>query len=121
MRIGIGLPAGIPGAPAPATGAWAESAMTSTERKPCASADSGAAGSAGHHLAHYCTDASRDAVLADALTDVDRPGDELARLRATGCDDLLLLPCDPDPGQVDRLAAALAALGAPLRAEGVPA
>ena len=26
MRIGIGLPAAIPGAPAPATGAWAASA-----------------------------------------------------------------------------------------------
>lgn len=47
------------------------------------------------------------AIAGSALTTADAVRVAVAELAAQGCDELVLHPCDPDPGQVDLLAAAL--------------
>jgi alkanesulfonate monooxygenase SsuD/methylene tetrahydromethanopterin reductase-like flavin-dependent oxidoreductase (luciferase family) len=46
--------------------------------------------------------------IADsAATDADTVRAYVQGFEAAGCDELVLFPCDPDPGQVDLLASAL--------------
>jgi alkanesulfonate monooxygenase SsuD/methylene tetrahydromethanopterin reductase-like flavin-dependent oxidoreductase (luciferase family) len=47
-------------------------------------------------------------IAAGALTDEQAVRDALAQFEEAGCDELLLFPCNPDPAQVDALAAAIA-------------
>jgi alkanesulfonate monooxygenase SsuD/methylene tetrahydromethanopterin reductase-like flavin-dependent oxidoreductase (luciferase family) len=67
---------------------------------------------ADHYLEHYYGPEYAEAAKADTLTTVDHLHDELARLAAAGCDDLLLLPCSGELAQVGLLARALDTLGA---------
>jgi alkanesulfonate monooxygenase SsuD/methylene tetrahydromethanopterin reductase-like flavin-dependent oxidoreductase (luciferase family) len=48
-----------------------------------------------------------DRIAAGALTGEQAVRDALGRFEQAGCDELLLFPCDPDPAQVDALAAAI--------------
>lgn len=61
------------------------------------------------YLDHYYGADHRSEVLAETLTTPARLLEELDRIEATGCDDLLLFPCTADQDQLDRLADALAA------------
>lgn len=72
----------------------------------------GAAVTAEHYLAHYYGPTYLAAVMADTVTTIDHLQGELGRLHATGCDDVVLLPCRADLRQVGLLAHALSALGA---------
>jgi alkanesulfonate monooxygenase SsuD/methylene tetrahydromethanopterin reductase-like flavin-dependent oxidoreductase (luciferase family) len=45
-------------------------------------------------------------IAAGALTDADAIRERIDGFAAAGCDELLLFPCSPDPGQVDLLAEA---------------
>ena len=45
-------------------------------------------------------------VAASAATDADTVHAYVAGFADAGCDELILFPCDPDPAQVDLLAAA---------------
>lgn len=58
---------------------------------------------AGDYLAHYYGADQRSAILAEALTTPERLIEELDRIEATGCDDLLLFPCTADLDQLHRL------------------
>jgi alkanesulfonate monooxygenase SsuD/methylene tetrahydromethanopterin reductase-like flavin-dependent oxidoreductase (luciferase family) len=49
-----------------------------------------------------------DTIAAGAVTDPDAIKERIAGFAAAGCDELILFPCDPDPAQVDRLAAVVA-------------
>jgi alkanesulfonate monooxygenase SsuD/methylene tetrahydromethanopterin reductase-like flavin-dependent oxidoreductase (luciferase family) len=80
----------------------------------------GAAATAEHYLAHYYGPDYLPAVVADTVTTLDQLEAELARLHATGCDDVVLLPCDADLRQVALLADALAAIGAAIGAANGP-
>jgi alkanesulfonate monooxygenase SsuD/methylene tetrahydromethanopterin reductase-like flavin-dependent oxidoreductase (luciferase family) len=62
---------------------------------------------ADHYLHHYYGPEYLEAVRADTATTVDHLEDELRRLADAGCDDVVLLPCDADVGQVELLAGAL--------------
>lgn len=55
-------------------------------------------------LRHYYGDEYFDAVRADTPTTVDHLEREIDRLTDAGCDDLVLLPCDADLRQVQRIA-----------------
>ncbi|HET6954825.1 MAG TPA: LLM class flavin-dependent oxidoreductase [Acidimicrobiales bacterium] len=66
---------------------------------------------ADQYLAHYYGAQWVDPVRADTPTTLDHLGRELERLGDAGADDVVLLPCAGDPGEIDRLAAALDALG----------
>jgi alkanesulfonate monooxygenase SsuD/methylene tetrahydromethanopterin reductase-like flavin-dependent oxidoreductase (luciferase family) len=61
---------------------------------------------AGDHLRHYYafTGDRADAIARSALTTPDAVRAVVAELAEAGCDELVLHPCDPDPGQVDLLA-----------------
>ena len=48
-----------------------------------------------------------DMVAGSAAVDVDTVRQYVAAFAEAGCDELLLMPCDPDPAQVDLLADAL--------------
>ena len=48
-----------------------------------------------------------DRIAAGALTDVGAVREAVDRFREAGCDELVLFPCNPDPGQVDLLADAI--------------
>jgi alkanesulfonate monooxygenase SsuD/methylene tetrahydromethanopterin reductase-like flavin-dependent oxidoreductase (luciferase family) len=65
-----------------------------------------------HYLAHYYGDEYLDAVSSDTATTIDRLARELDRLEAAGCDDVVLLPCDANPRQVELLAEALVSMRA---------
>jgi alkanesulfonate monooxygenase SsuD/methylene tetrahydromethanopterin reductase-like flavin-dependent oxidoreductase (luciferase family) len=67
--------------------------------------------SADHYLAHYYGSSYLDAVRADTPTTLAHLESELERLRDAGCNDVVLLPCDPDTRQVGRLADAVHAIG----------
>jgi alkanesulfonate monooxygenase SsuD/methylene tetrahydromethanopterin reductase-like flavin-dependent oxidoreductase (luciferase family) len=67
---------------------------------------------ANHYLGHYYGPEYLDAVSADTATTVDRLARQLARLEAAGCDDVVLLPCDASPRQVEFLADALVSMRA---------
>jgi alkanesulfonate monooxygenase SsuD/methylene tetrahydromethanopterin reductase-like flavin-dependent oxidoreductase (luciferase family) len=62
---------------------------------------------ADHYLEHYYGEQYLAAVRADTPTTVAQLAQELDRLAATGCDDVVLLPCSADIDQVARLAAAV--------------
>jgi alkanesulfonate monooxygenase SsuD/methylene tetrahydromethanopterin reductase-like flavin-dependent oxidoreductase (luciferase family) len=62
---------------------------------------------ADHYLEHYYGPDYLPAACADTLTTPEAIDDERRRLRAAGCDDLLLFPCSPDIEQVSRLAEVL--------------
>ncbi|GAB3740655.1 LLM class flavin-dependent oxidoreductase [Microlunatus parietis] len=64
---------------------------------------------AGAYLDHYYGAEYRSEVLAETLTTPARLIEELDRIEATGCDDLLLFPCTADQDQLHRLVDALAA------------
>jgi alkanesulfonate monooxygenase SsuD/methylene tetrahydromethanopterin reductase-like flavin-dependent oxidoreductase (luciferase family) len=63
---------------------------------------------ADHYLLHYYGPTYFPHVRQDALTGRDRLQEEILRLAETGCDDLVLLPCSGQLGQVRLLADALA-------------
>jgi hypothetical protein len=46
-------------------------------------------------------------IAASAATDADTVRGYVQGFEAAGCDELILFPSDPDPGQVDLLADAL--------------
>jgi alkanesulfonate monooxygenase SsuD/methylene tetrahydromethanopterin reductase-like flavin-dependent oxidoreductase (luciferase family) len=46
-------------------------------------------------------------IAAGALTDADAVRTAVAQFERAGCDELVLFPCNPDPGQVDLLADAV--------------
>jgi alkanesulfonate monooxygenase SsuD/methylene tetrahydromethanopterin reductase-like flavin-dependent oxidoreductase (luciferase family) len=48
-----------------------------------------------------------DRIAAGALTDAGAVRDAVDQFRQAGCDELVLFPCNPDPGQVDLLADAI--------------
>jgi alkanesulfonate monooxygenase SsuD/methylene tetrahydromethanopterin reductase-like flavin-dependent oxidoreductase (luciferase family) len=60
-----------------------------------------------HYLAHYYGEEYLPEVRPDAPTSARALREELARVEAAGCDDLVLLPCSGDLDQVERLADAL--------------
>jgi alkanesulfonate monooxygenase SsuD/methylene tetrahydromethanopterin reductase-like flavin-dependent oxidoreductase (luciferase family) len=60
------------------------------------------------YLRHYYGDEYFPAARADTLTSARRVLEEVGRLAEAGCDDLLLFPCSPDPGQVGLLSEVLA-------------
>ena len=103
MRIGIGLPAAIPGSPASALGDWAEAA----ERHRFQSL------SVIDCLVYDNLDplVALAAALAATVTTVEYLDRELERLDDAGCDDLVRLPCGADLHQIDLLADALSVLG----------
>jgi alkanesulfonate monooxygenase SsuD/methylene tetrahydromethanopterin reductase-like flavin-dependent oxidoreductase (luciferase family) len=68
---------------------------------------------AGHYLRHYYGDAYFHLVRADAPTTRHHLDAELRRLRDAGADDVVLMPCTDDVGQVVLAAEALDALGIP--------
>jgi alkanesulfonate monooxygenase SsuD/methylene tetrahydromethanopterin reductase-like flavin-dependent oxidoreductase (luciferase family) len=45
-----------------------------------------------------------DAVVGSALTDPEAVRGAVQGFAEAGCDELVIFPCDPDPGQVDLLA-----------------
>jgi alkanesulfonate monooxygenase SsuD/methylene tetrahydromethanopterin reductase-like flavin-dependent oxidoreductase (luciferase family) len=49
-----------------------------------------------------------DMIAGSALTDAAAVRAHVDGFAGAGCDELMLFPCDPDPGQVDRLAEAIA-------------
>jgi cytochrome c556 len=49
-----------------------------------------------------------DMIAGSAATDVETVKSYVSAFEAAGCDELILFPCDPDPGQVDLLADAIA-------------
>jgi alkanesulfonate monooxygenase SsuD/methylene tetrahydromethanopterin reductase-like flavin-dependent oxidoreductase (luciferase family) len=63
---------------------------------------------ADEYIAHYYGDEYFPAARADTLTRADRVRDEVARLRAAGCTDLLLFPCTGETSELELLAEALA-------------
>jgi alkanesulfonate monooxygenase SsuD/methylene tetrahydromethanopterin reductase-like flavin-dependent oxidoreductase (luciferase family) len=66
---------------------------------------------ADHYIEHYYTSAYGAYARADTLTSRERLLDEIRRIAATGCDDLLLLPCSGGQEQVGLLAEAIGDLG----------
>jgi len=72
----------------------------------------GADETADHYLAHYYGGDYFAAVRADTPTDRAHLAAELERLRDAGCDDVILLPCTDDIGQLRLLADALDDVGA---------
>jgi hypothetical protein len=50
-----------------------------------------------------------DRVVGGTLTTDLAVRDTLSAFESLGCDELILFPCNPDPDQVDRLAAAVRA------------
>jgi len=67
---------------------------------------------AGEYLEHYYGSEYLSAAMADTLTSQGHLREELARLSAAGCDDLVLLQCSGALDQVKRLADALDSNGA---------
>jgi alkanesulfonate monooxygenase SsuD/methylene tetrahydromethanopterin reductase-like flavin-dependent oxidoreductase (luciferase family) len=63
------------------------------------------------YLEHYYGSEYLSATMADTLTSQSHLREELLRLSAAGCDDLVLLPCTSELDQVKRLADALDANG----------
>jgi alkanesulfonate monooxygenase SsuD/methylene tetrahydromethanopterin reductase-like flavin-dependent oxidoreductase (luciferase family) len=78
----------------------------------------GAEGIAGHYLEHYYGSEYAGAAKADTVTTVDGLADELGRLAAAGCDDLLLFPCSGEIEQLNLLARALDTLDVALSPSG---
>jgi alkanesulfonate monooxygenase SsuD/methylene tetrahydromethanopterin reductase-like flavin-dependent oxidoreductase (luciferase family) len=74
------------------------------ERYVCLGNDADAV--ADRYLHHYYGDEYFDAVRVDTPTAVAHLESEIRRLAHAGCDDLVLLPCDADLGQVEQIAAA---------------
>jgi alkanesulfonate monooxygenase SsuD/methylene tetrahydromethanopterin reductase-like flavin-dependent oxidoreductase (luciferase family) len=66
---------------------------------------------ADHYIEHYYTSAYGPYARADTLTGRERLLEEIRQVAATGCDDLLLLPCSGAPEQVGLLADAIGDLG----------
>jgi alkanesulfonate monooxygenase SsuD/methylene tetrahydromethanopterin reductase-like flavin-dependent oxidoreductase (luciferase family) len=62
---------------------------------------------ADEYIHHYYGDDYFEPARADTLTTAGELRDELERVSAAGCDDLILFPCSGDPGQVALLAGAL--------------
>jgi alkanesulfonate monooxygenase SsuD/methylene tetrahydromethanopterin reductase-like flavin-dependent oxidoreductase (luciferase family) len=90
--------------------AWRDEARTGSprvvvERYVCLGPD--ADDIADHYLEHYYGQTYLAAVRADTPTTQAQVARELDRLAATGCDDVVLLPCSADLTQVARVADAL--------------
>jgi alkanesulfonate monooxygenase SsuD/methylene tetrahydromethanopterin reductase-like flavin-dependent oxidoreductase (luciferase family) len=66
---------------------------------------------ADHYIEHYYTRQWFSYARADTLTSRERILDEVSRLAATGCDDLLLLPCSSGIEQLQLLADVLGDVG----------
>ncbi|WP_152360449.1 LLM class flavin-dependent oxidoreductase [Microlunatus speluncae] len=64
---------------------------------------------AGGYLDHYYGAAYRSEVLADTMITPARLIEQIDRIEATGCDDLVFFPCTADHDQLQRLVDALAA------------
>ena len=66
----------------------------------------GARDAADRYLHHYYAFLGPivDQIAAGALVDASQIEDQVEAFAAAGCDELILLPCDPDPAQVDLLA-----------------
>lgn len=64
---------------------------------------------AGDYLDHYYGAAYRSEVLADTMITPRQLIEEVERIEATGCDDLVFFPCTADHDQLQRLVDALAA------------
>jgi alkanesulfonate monooxygenase SsuD/methylene tetrahydromethanopterin reductase-like flavin-dependent oxidoreductase (luciferase family) len=62
------------------------------------------------YLRHYYafTGDVADMIASSAATDADTVRQYAQAFESVGCDELIFVPCDPDPGQVDLLADALA-------------
>ena len=88
MRIGIGLPAAVPGAD-----------MTQI---------------ADEYLEHYYGREYFAPVRSDTLTSAEGVRAELARLAGAGCTDVVLYPCSGDLDQVERLSQALSHTAVPV-------
>jgi alkanesulfonate monooxygenase SsuD/methylene tetrahydromethanopterin reductase-like flavin-dependent oxidoreductase (luciferase family) len=71
----------------------------------------GAEESAAHYLAHYYGEAYVDLVLRDTPTSREHLENLLCEMQDAGCDDLIMLPCTSELGQIDLLAGALDAIG----------
>ncbi|MEU8140210.1 LLM class flavin-dependent oxidoreductase [Streptodolium elevatio] len=67
---------------------------------------------ADRYLAHYYGSEYFPSVRADTLTGGKQVQDELGRLSAAGCDDVILFPCTGDLGQLTALADVLDEIGA---------
>ena len=90
--------------------AWRDEGRTGTprvvvERYVCLGPD--ADDIADHYLEHYYGQAYLAAVRADTPTTAAELSREIDRLAATGCDDVVLLPCSTDLTQVARVADAV--------------
>ncbi len=90
--------------------AWQDEARTGAprvvvERYVCLGPD--ADDIADHYLEHYYGQAYLAAVRADTPTTRAQVAEELDRLAASGCDDVVLLPCSADLTQIARVADAL--------------
>jgi alkanesulfonate monooxygenase SsuD/methylene tetrahydromethanopterin reductase-like flavin-dependent oxidoreductase (luciferase family) len=66
---------------------------------------------ADHYIEHYYTRQWFSYARGDTLTSRERILDEVSRLAATGCDDLLLLPCSGGIEQLHQLADVLGDVG----------
>lgn len=57
-------------------------------------------------IRHYYGFAGRyaDSLVRASVADEGRLREDLERYRSLGCDEVILFPCNPDPGQVDALA-----------------
>jgi alkanesulfonate monooxygenase SsuD/methylene tetrahydromethanopterin reductase-like flavin-dependent oxidoreductase (luciferase family) len=64
---------------------------------------------AGTHLRHYYRflGPRADQAVAEALTTPDRLSDAVDAFAQAGCHELILFPCNPDPGQIDQLSQAI--------------
>jgi hypothetical protein len=91
MRIGIGLPAAVPGADMARIGAFAARAD--------AVADA--------YLEHYYGPDYFAPARSDTLTSAGGVRAELARLAGAGCTDVVLYPRSGDPDQIGMLSQAL--------------
>ena len=71
----------------------------------------GAREAADRYLRHYYGHMGdvAEAIAASAATDADTVNQYIQAFSDAGCDELILFPCDADPGQVDLLADAAAA------------
>jgi hypothetical protein len=100
MRIGIGLPAAVPGLPRVITARYF-SLGPQADRV------------ADEYLEHYYGREYFTPARSDTLTSAEGVRAELARLAGAGCTDVVLYPCSGDLDQVEWLAQALSRTAVP--------
>jgi hypothetical protein len=100
MRIGIGLPAAVPGLPRVITARYF-SLGPQADRV------------ADEYLEHYYGREYFTPARSDTLTSAEGVRAELARLAGAGCTDVVLSPCSGDLDQVEWLTQALSRTAVP--------